>query len=366
MHTLAIAQLCRSSAAIGSLILALLSATGPARAQDDGDSGGEPKPLKLFESAETLSIEIEAPWRRLQRDARNQDPYPATMTWTDETGRTVTVPVTVGRRGLTRQVVCPFPPIRIRMEKEDVKGTTFRGEKSLKMVTHCDKGDRFEQYYIKEYLAYLMYNRVTDLSFRVRALDVKYAESEGGSSQSGRFAFVIEDDSDVAKRNGMKKMGLYDIDPEQLEPVTGSRYALFQYMIGNVDWASLGGPGSEKCCHNAELIGAEGATENLVAVPYDFDSAGLVDAHYAAPPEGLPIRQVTDRLFRGFCAHNSTLQQARQEFLGLESDMYAIVNDEPRLSSRNNKIITRFLDEFFEVLKDDGAFEEEITGSCRK
>ena len=323
------------------------------------------KPLKLFESGETLDVEITAPWRRLIREINNENPWPAQMTWTDETGQVHTVDITVERRGLTRQQVCNFPPIRLRMDKAVVKGTTFRGQKSLKMVTHCDKGDRWEQYYIKEMLAYLMFNRVTDLSFRVRPLAVRYVESEGGASQSPKFAFVIEDDGDVAKRNGLKKIEVFDIEPTQIEAGYASQYSLFQYMIGNVDWASLGGPGSEKCCHNAKMIGADPAG-SLIPVPYDFDSAGLVDAHYAAPPEGLPIRNVTDRLFRGFCVHNSTLENARQQFLALEPEMFALVDNESRLSSRNGKIATRFLQAFFDTLKDDRAFQKEIIGKCRK
>lgn len=348
------------------LFLLMVFATLPAAAQTPAagaeDSG---KPQKLFESDQTLEVEIEAPWRRLVRDVRNQDPYPGTLTWTDETGTEYSVPITVERRGLTRQRVCEFPPIKLRIEKDRVRGTTFRGQDSLKMVTHCDKGDRWEQYYIKEMLAYRMYNLLTDLSFRVRPLSVRYVEAEGGSSQSGRFAFVIEDDSDVAKRNGMDKLHLNEIQPEQLESREASRFALFQYMIGNVDWAVLSGPGSEECCHNAKLVGTN-PDHDLVALPYDFDSSGLVDAHYAAPNEGLPIRQVTERLYRGFCVHNATLQAAREELQALEPDIHALIEAEDRLSRRSSKIMSRYLDEFFKTIKYDQSFEREIIRECRK
>ncbi|MEJ8567377.1 hypothetical protein [Elongatibacter sediminis] len=336
-----------------------------ASAQEETQPAGDAKPLKLFESETELALEIEAPWRRLIRDRSNEDPYPATLTWTDETGRTQSVPATVERRGLTRQRVCDFPPIRLRIDKTDVKGTTFRGQKSLKMVTHCDKGKRWEQYYVKEYLAYVLYNQVTDLSFRARPLEVRYVEAEGGSSQSGKFAFLIEDDSDVAKRNDLKKIDLFEIDPEQLEPVTASEYALFQLMIGNVDWSSLGGPGSEKCCHNAKLIGTD-TQADLVAIPYDFDSSGIVDAHYAAPNDNLPIRYVTQRLFRGFCVHNPTLPAAREKFLGLETQMLEAVQNLPQLSGRSVKVVSRYLEDFFDILKNDRSFEKNVIRKCRK
>ncbi|MDX1397911.1 MAG: hypothetical protein R3204_05230, partial [Oceanospirillum sp.] len=66
------------------------------------------------------------------------------------TSAAVVLDLTVERRGIKRQDACRFPPIRLRFEKDVVKGTAFRGEKSLKMVTHCEKSDRFDQYYILE------------------------------------------------------------------------------------------------------------------------------------------------------------------------------------------------------------------------
>lgn len=344
---------------------ALLAFTFPVHAQTAEATAEQGQPLKLFESNETLAVDITAPWRRLLRSP-SEERYPGKLSWTDETGRQNSVDITVERRGITRQQVCQFPPIRLRMEKEAVKGTTFRGQDSLKMVTHCDKGDRWEQYYVKEMLAYQFYNRVTDISHRVRPLTVNYVESEGGASQSGRFAFLIEDDGDVAKRHGLKKLELPDIEPEQLEAAHASRFALFQYMIGNVDWSSLTGPGSLRCCHNARLLGPENATTELIPLPYDFDSSGLVDAHYAAPNEGMPIRTVTERFFRGFCVHNATLQEARQQYLAMEPEFLSLLSNEERLSGRSEKVATRYLGDFYAILKDDGKFDKEIIRKCRK
>ena len=331
----------------------------------DADGSNEAKPEKLFKSENTLAVTLSAPWRDIVRNEEVQDPYPATIQYTDESGQPRTLPLTVERRGLTRQRVCKYPPIKLKFDKETVKGTLFRGQKSIKMVTHCDKGDRWEQYYIKEMLAYQMYNLVTDRSFRVRPLSITYVDSEKGSTDDPRFAFLIEDDSDVAKRNDLKKLKVIEVEPDQLEPMESSRFALFQYLIGNVDWSALSGPKENKCCHNAKLIGDNEQT-NIYAVPYDFDSAGIVDAHYAAPNENLPIRRVTDRLYRGFCASNSTLPAARQEFLALEPQILGLVQNEPLLSKRNVRVAERYLEEFFDTLKDDSSFNKRITAKCRK
>ena len=274
-------------------ILSLLLAVAlPLCAQEKQDE--EPKPAKLFSSDDTLNVTLTAPWRDIVRNKKKQDPYPAKIEFTDELGNTMSLDMTAQRRGLTRQRVCDFPPIKLRFEKEKVKGTTFRGQKSVKMVTHCERSVRFEQYYILEMLAYQMYNLITDYSFRVRPLNVNYVDSKTGKTEESRFAFLIEDNSDVAKRNGIKKLEIPKIRPSQLEPKVTSEFSLFQYMISNVDWAALSGPDPKECCHNVKPIAPDPLTpqDKIYPIPYDFDSSGLVNAHYAAPPNGqMPCEQ---------------------------------------------------------------------------
>ena len=140
---------------------------------------------------------------------------------------------------------------------------------------------------------------------------------------------------------------------------------LFQYMIGNVDWSALSDAGVRQCCHNAKLMGLDPAS-GLYAVPYDFDSSGLIDAHYAVPNAGLPIQEVTQRLYRGFCVHNSTLESARQEYLSKEQAIYGLVKNESRLNSRSVKLALRYLEDFFDILRDNYKFDKNIIQRCRK
>lgn len=330
-----------------------------------GEEDTGPKPEKLFENNETFTISISAPWRDIVRNAKVQDPYPATMQFTDSLGKTHSLPLTIERRGITRQVVCKYPPIKLRMNKEDMKGTTFRGQDELKLVTHCDKGERWEQYYVKEYLTYRFFNEITEKSFRARPLSITYVDSENNSVDDPRFGFFIEDISDVAKRNELKKEDDAEIKRSRLDNLHASRVALFEYMIANVDFELLSGPKDDKCCHNARLIGTEDGSV-VSPIPYDFDSSGFVDAHYAMPNEFLGIRSVTQRLYRGLCSHNDTLEEARQEYIAKEAAIMGLVNNETRLTARTSKTANKFLGAFFETIKDDAEYQKKIIGKCRK
>jgi len=345
-------------------LVAWLAWSGAVAAQEADDG----KPAKLFSTETALAVTMTAPWGEIEKKKKVEDPYPAKLEYLDENGQTVQLDMTVARRGKSRQVACDFPPIRLRFEKEAVKGSLFRGEENLKMVTHCQSSDKYDQFYVMEMLIYRMYNLFTDYSFRIRPLQVTYVESKNGKTIDTRFAFVIEDDSDVAERHGLKKIRVASIRPSLLEPQTSALVGLFQYMIGNVDWASLRGPDPAECCHNIKLMGPEPLEEGpfIIAVPYDFDSAGLVDTPYAAPPEGLPIKKVTQRLYRGFCRHNDLLDGVRQQTLAQEGAVRALIENEALLFSNSKKEASKYLDDYFETAKDPKKFQKEVIEKCRK
>lgn len=341
---------------------------------------GAAEPGKLFDSIETLEISMTAPWHELLKDKRFSGSYPANLAYTDESGQEVSIDLTVERRGVTRQRVCKIPPIKLRFVKGAAKGTVFRGQGSLKMVTHCQKDADFQQFYIVEMLAYRMYNLLTDYSFRVRPLTVTYYQADAEEKEQSRFsffkketsagpvfAFLIEDDKDVANRFELKKLHIPRIMPSQLDSHESALLGLFQFMIGNVDWAATAGPDPAECCHNVKLIGPEPTRpqDTLYAIPYDFDSSGLVDADYAAPNEGLPIRSVTQRLYRGYCASNPSLEDARQAMLEKEQDIFALVEAERRLEPAAQEKTLKYLQQFFETIRNDEAFRRDIVEQCR-
>ena len=325
----------------------------------------EQKPAKLFSNSDTLEVSLTLPWRTIVQDEFFfQGTYPSRIEFTDDLGNMTSLEVDTERRGMGRQVVCRYPPIKLRFQKETVRGTVFRGQQSLKLVTHCDTGAPFEQYHILEKLAYELYNLITDFSFRVRPLSVTYIDSEHGDSDGPRFAFLLEDDGDVAKRNGQKKIKTGKTAPGKLHPQESSNLSLFQYMIGNTDWVVLSGPDTEECCRNIKLIGQGTHNAPVYAIPNDFDSSGFVNAHYAVPSANLPIKSVTQRLFRGFCVHNEALEDAKQRFLAREQEIYSLLENEDRLMSDSKEKSKKYLGEFFQIMRDPEKFEKEIISSC--
>lgn len=326
----------------------------------------EATPPKLFSDTTELKVTLSGPWRNIQRNVKKDALYPAKLTYTGADGQQQTIDVEVAPRGISRRLdVCKFPPLKIHFDKEKVKGTEFRGNKSLKLVTYCQANRKYEQYYIKEFLVYRIFNLFTELSFRVKPLMIEYTDSVKTGDSITRFGFLIEDIDDVAKRNDMEKLTIPKVPIKQLDPVMSSQFSLFQYLIGNLDWAATGGPSEVRCCHNSRLIGKDANENPKYGIPYDFDSSGLVNAHYAAPPDGLRVRNIRQRLFRGFCGHNDTLDQVAVQFREKKSGIFALFEDNPHLTDKTRDKAIAYMEDFYTVLNDPKRFKKELTDKCR-
>ncbi|MBL8550085.1 MAG: hypothetical protein JNJ73_08860 [Hyphomonadaceae bacterium] len=315
---------------------------------------------RLFSQDDPLELTIEAPISDIIRNAqRNTDPHAGSV----RVNGGPPIEMRLSARGLTRRTggICAFPPLRLEFDGPARRGTIFQGQGRLKLVTHCKPIDNYEQRVVLEYLAYRLYNVVTPLSYRVRAARITYVDTAGRRSPDTRFGFLIEDVDDVARRNNRTKVEAPSVAMDSLDSLAASRAALYQYMIGNLDWSFTRGPAGEDCCHNTRPIGAAGA---IVPLPYDFDQSGFVDAPYALPPQGIRIASVRTRVFRGLCQHNASIPAAAAEFTAKRADIMALIGAETRLPEDRRRSAQRYLEGFFEAI-DPSRLDATIIRSCR-
>lgn len=324
------------------------------------------KPPKLFDDPSVIKATLTGPWKTVKRNVEDDVMYPVKLSYTGANGQQQVLDAQVAPRGITRRLrVCKFPPLKIHFDKSKTKGTEFRGNKSLKLVTYCQVNTKYEQYYVKEFLVYRIYNLLTEMSFRVRPMIIEYQDSEDKDDSITRFSFLIEDVDDVAERNDLKELSIATTPYKKLDPVITNRMSIFQYMIGNLDWAATGGPKEDSCCHNSRLIGVNNEAVPRYGVPYDFDSSGLVNAHYASPPNSLKMRNIRQRLYRGFCAFNDELPQTAVLFNEKKAEILALFENNSYLNDRSRKDAISYIEDFYETLNDPKRFKRYITDKCR-
>ena len=63
-----------------------------------------------------------------------------------------------------------FPPIELNIKKANFGYSDLNKISKLKLVPQCSSGKEKEDYVLREYLAYKLFNVLTDTSFRVRLL----------------------------------------------------------------------------------------------------------------------------------------------------------------------------------------------------
>lgn len=324
-----------------------------------------PKPL--FASDSTLQLRIEAPFAKLLRSApRSTEGYDATLKVTAPA--TETLAIKLSPRGISRRTTeaCEFPPLRIEFKEKPGADSLFKGQKELKLATHCRNDFDYQDYGMLEFLAYRLNNVLTPQSFRVRLAEIDYVETGSSSVRIHRRGFLVEDVDGVASRNELKQVKTPKIDHSQLDPAATARSDLFQYMIGNQDWSDTAGPAGTHCCHNVNLLGKTAAdTSGLVPVARDFDSSGLVNPPYALPPANVPIKSVRQRFYRGFCQFNDQAKAAVQDILGKRAALLDVVNGATTLTSRSRNNTTKYLQEFFDEISDPAKLQEHIIGRCR-
>lgn len=325
----------------------------------------------LFSDNSELQAVIEGPISTIVRTARrNTDPHPGAFILTNGAEQQ-RFDITISARGVFRRTrgVCAFPPLRLDFDRDAVRGTIMRGQNRIKLVTRCRASANYEQLIVLEYLAYRLYNELTPASYRVRPVRVTYRETTGNRRESVQFNFLVEDIDDLARRNG--RWVALDAAPNQysaaqLDPAAAARFALFQFMIGNLDWDMVTANEGRDCCHNTRLIAPNAeAASGIVPAPYDFDHSGFVDAPYATPPEGVDVSNVRQRHYRGYCMHNDHVRPVAEHFRARRSALLALIDSEQRLRESRRTQARRYIEGFFALIDDPARFEREIIAACR-
>lgn len=327
-----------------------------------GDAEAAGQPAGLFESDDVLELRLEANLREVFNDRRENRPdRPAKLIHYKTDGDSAVHNFEIKTRGYYRRLYlnCNIPPLRFDFKKKQVRNTLFEGQDKLKLVTHCrDKIESYEQNMLKEYLIYKAYNLLTDMSFRVRLVRITYVDTEGKHDTVTRYGFLIEDEEKLAERLGGRQLERGAITQEDTNRDLMALLAVFQFMIGNTDWSVLG-------FHNVKVY-LVNPREPPLAVPYDFDWAGLVNTPYAVPHSHLHIRNVRQRLFMGHCRTEEEFEAVFDRFRAVENDLYALFRGFDLLGGRVAEDAVEYLEDFYGLIDNPRAVRRSILRICKK
>ena len=311
----------------------------------------------LFQNETPISMK----WSYSDKDMRKQTNdstfLDCVLSYQQEDGTWDSLEVQVRARGNWRKENCFLTPVKVRIKKEQREGTLFEGNKELKMVLPCRNNDQGQDYVLKEYMAYKIYEPVSPFHFKTRRVALEFTDDRGKKAKSYQLeAFFIEDTKEVADRCNAKRLRR-SVHPQQQDDYTSAQSDFFQFMIANTDF-------SLAYQHNAKLLFVEGM--RTIPVPYDFDMSGFVNTNYAVVSqiqgEQLPIDRVTDRLFRGYKRPPGVFEQVRDHYLSQKDAIMAKAEAlQPEFRDPKQYEEARdFLLEYFAILQDKAKFKNKI------
>jgi hypothetical protein len=314
----------------------------------------------LFDTTEPLAFTLTGDFKTINKDRRPESTarYPGILSVTDDKGREQTIKVTLSPRGHFRRMArnCAFVPLRIEFAGGETAGTIFEGQTTLKLGTHCQDDKAFEQYTLREYLTYPLYNLVTSQAFRARLARGTYVDEKSGKSMTTRNAIFIEHENDLARRMGGRIVELPRTEFKDFHAETLNTMMLFEYMIGNTDFSLYAN-------HNVRFV--QDPSRTLYPVPYDFDLSGLVHAPYAIPDRRFGIRSVLDRLYRGPCRSVDEMEAAAAQFRAKKGEMIALIEGTNEMDSAMRGEMKSYLEEFFRAIEKPSSIKSRLVDGCR-
>lgn len=334
--------------------LAAAAAFGSSLAQAQSGLFDSDKPLELRISTELKSLMAE-------RDSNKIKPQPATIAYPGEGGQAVVADAEVSLRGHWRRqkANCDFAPIKVEFAKGKRAGTVFEDQGDLKLVTHCRNRDKeFEQYVLREYLVYKVYNLLTPVSLRARLARTTYLDTGAKPDSLTRWAYFIENEKKAGERSKLKELELRGATWEDVDPDHGALLSAFEYMIGATDWSLI-------ALHNIILY-QDTLSGSVKAMAYDFDWTGIANTKYSFPDFRLPIKSVRERLYRGICRTPEEWAPVIAIFQEKKAAIYAVYDGLPDLDPKYVKDTKQYLDEFYRTLSEPRRMKAEMIDTCKR
>lgn len=290
----------------GTVAAASACADRPTSEDGSTDESNVGEEKDLFGPSSALPVKISAPLTTLFTRFKNNQPDPPKppkdgeapnqfqQPEFSEPGKlTITVDgaekaldMRVYIRGESSKHDCPFPKLKIDFdEKEQLKGTPFKGHGKFRLNTHCGPGDASSRSGmgrvtngvgpVREELVYRMVRAMGIPTYQTRVLSVHYEDTAAGNAPIDTFGVAIETGDDAAQRFKKMQPPLIPEAYEYLDPQTASRgraspanlaeIKVAETFAGNTDYGGT---------HNIDSFGADPPTD-IFQIAQDFDLTAI-------------------------------------------------------------------------------------------
>lgn len=243
-------------------------------------------------------------------------------------------------RGKYRRKICEVPPLKLKFPKKVMRAAGLDTLNELKLVVPCFDNPKGEELVLREYVAYRMFERLSpEYHVRARLVKVAFRDRHVEKDRDPVWCLLVEHEEQVAARLRGKILEDYNLPTDSLKTEQAATNALFQYLIGNTDWAI-------STFRNVYLLKPAGAEERVRVLPFDFDFSGFVSAPYSSPNSATGLRDVKERLLMADGLPQSAIDAAMLRMDAAKADLLALCAS-PFLSKSVSRELSRYVESFF-------------------
>ncbi|MBL7806898.1 MAG: hypothetical protein JNN28_03745 [Saprospiraceae bacterium] len=323
------------------LLLLIWFLPGPSKAQDTILTPAPKSIFQVLTEKDAAKMTLECDLTTIIEQKKTNQYFPGTLRTAD--GKSYKIEVKP--RGKFRRKISVFPPLKIKFKKKELVAEGLDTLNEIKLVLPCYESDKGNELIIKEYLAYRMFESLTNASLRARLIRLTIRDTHVEKSKPPMYAILLEDEEElVARLHGVTNEE-YGVPADSLNANQASLAVMFEYMIGNTDWEIA-------MQRNVRLVKAPISGKSLV-VPYDFDFSGLVGAPYATPSSETGLKTVKDRFLMSSGLKTEHLRRALNT---LKANRQTLLNwcKSKHLSYEVSEEMSQYLRSFFEKIEGKG------------
>jgi hypothetical protein len=315
--------------------------------------------VSFFASEELLEMTLEFDMKEFLRTKSQSKYQDAILTVKIDAGDSITEQIELRARGKMRCDYCSFPPIMLKLKEKDSTPGGIRDRGTFKLVTHCNRSPKNEDYVLKEYLVYRMLNLLTPYSFKTRLVRIQYRDTQGVKKSYTTYGFLIENLDQLAERNKAVVIDNPNLAQSHMNTEDMARTALFNYMIGNTDW-SIASQHNVKVLRSVNVFSDKG-----IPISYDFDFSGFVNTSYAAPCGKIPIKNVTERYYQGMCLSDEDINPVLEQFEELKGLFLSTIDNFEYLSAGSRKQLEAYINSFYKGYKNQNVLISDLNRTCK-
>lgn len=314
--------------------------------------------LDLFGESDPMYITLTFDIKKYQREKYKGEYMPVHFLYQLNDTTYLEKDMRLKARGEFRRNHCSLAPFWLNIRKAGLKNGELEDIDRIKIVTHCKGSQAYEEYVLKEYLCYKIYNIISPVSFRARLVRMTYVDTGRNNKVSEGWAFMIEPEEMLAQRMNAVVVKRDDLSTSLLRPWEIDVLALFQYMIGNVDYSVYGR-------QNLKFLGLPGyGAAGYSPVPYDFDYTGLVDAYYAIPSEFTGINSVRERHYLGPCREDVAYEAAIEHINQCKEEILQMIRNFEYLDQKYKKGVIDYLEKYFDNSENQKSLISSFQRTC--